>query len=67
MKIATKTTMDEPELTAAKILKSIGSALKEPYLGCPESLFARLNGLWPGLINMGTRSQNRVARGFAKP
>lgn len=67
MNIATKTIMDEPEVTAKKILQAIETGRKEAYLGFPESVFARLNGVWPTLIDMGTRAQNRVARSFAKP
>jgi short-subunit dehydrogenase len=65
--IATKTKMDEPEETAAKILRAIETGRKEAYLGFPESLYARLNAVWPALIDTGTRAQNRVARTFAKP
>jgi short-subunit dehydrogenase len=66
MNAATKTTMDEPDVTAAKILQAIEKGRKEAYLGFPESLFARLNGIWPSLIDIGTRAQNRVARPFAE-
>lgn len=65
--LATKTKMDEPADMAAKILRAIEAGRKEAYLGFPESLFARLNGIWPALIDMGTRQQNRVARNFANP
>lgn len=67
MNVATKTTMDEPEAIAAKILRAVETGRKEVYLGFPESLFARLNGIWPTLIDMGTRAQNRIARSFAAP
>jgi len=67
MNAATKSTMDEPDVIAKKILTTIEANRKEAYLGFPESLFARLNGLWPGLIDAATRTQNRVARPFAKP
>jgi short-subunit dehydrogenase len=66
MNAATKTTMDEPDVIAAKILKAIETDRKEAYLGFPESLFARLNGIWPGLVDSATRAQNRVARTFAE-
>lgn len=58
--------MDEPGATAVKILQAIESDRKEGYLGFPESLFARLNRVWPGLVDAATRAQNRVARPFAK-
>lgn len=67
MNIATKSKMDEPEWTAEKIVQAVEAGRKESYLGFPESLFARLNGVWPALIDTGTRAQNRIARTFAKP
>jgi len=67
MNAATKSTMDDPDVIAKKILHAIETSRKEAYLGFPESLFARLNGLWPALIDTATRAQNRVARPFAKP
>jgi short-subunit dehydrogenase len=67
MGTATKMKMDEPAVTAAKILRAIETDRKEAYLGFPESLFARLNSIWPSLIDFGTRAQNRVARPFAEP
>ncbi len=66
MNAATKTTMDEPDVTAAKILQAIEMGRKEAYLVFPESLFARLNGIWPSLVDTGTRAQNRIARTFAE-
>ncbi|HXH71648.1 MAG TPA: SDR family oxidoreductase [Mariprofundaceae bacterium] len=66
MNVATKTSMDEPDDVAGKILAAIEAGKKEAYLGFPESLFARINGILPGLIDNGTKAQNRVARGFAK-
>jgi len=67
MNLATNTTMDEPDVTATKILHAIETGRKEAYLGFPESLFARLNGFWPSLIDTATRAQNRIARPIAKP
>ncbi|MFQ5633996.1 MAG: SDR family NAD(P)-dependent oxidoreductase [Gammaproteobacteria bacterium] len=65
MNLATGTKMDDPEIMANKILHAIETDAKEAYLGFPESLFARLNGVWPGLVDAGTRKQTRVARPFA--
>jgi len=65
--LATGSKMDEPDATARNILLAIEAGRKEAYLGFPESLFARLNGIWPTLIDMGTRAQNRIARTFAEP
>lgn len=67
MGAATKMNMDEPEAAAKRIFAAISSGRKETYLGFPESLFARINAIWPGLIDRATRTQNRTARPFAKP
>ena len=67
MNTATKSTMDDPDVTAEKILCAIETNRNEAYLGFPESLFARLNGVWPALLDTATRAQNRVAHTFAKP
>jgi short-subunit dehydrogenase len=67
MGASTKMTMDEPETTARKIMRAIEEGRKEVYLGFPESWFARLNGVWPALIDIATRAQNRTARPYAKP
>jgi len=67
MNAATKTAMDEPDVIANKILSAMEAGRKEAYLGFPESVFARLNGIWPALIDAAVRAQNRVARPFARP
>jgi short-subunit dehydrogenase len=64
---ATKMNMDEPEVVAGKIFRAIEADKKEAYFGFPESLFARLNGVLPGIVDNATRVQNRIARTFAKP
>jgi len=66
MNAATKANVDEPEVVAGKILAAIEAEKKEAYFGFPESLFARINGILPGVIDGGTADQNRIARGFAK-
>lgn len=67
MGAATNMHMDEPDAVAKKIFKAIESGKKEAYFGYPESIFARINGLLPGLVDNGTKAQNRIARSFAKP
>ena len=67
MGAATNMNMDEPDVVARKILKAIESGKKEAYFGYPEAIFARLNGLLPGLVDNATKAQNRIARTFANP
>ena len=62
---AIKMNMDEPELVAQQIMTAIRRRKKECYLGFPESLFVRINAIFPGLVDRATRTQNREARRFA--
>ena len=66
MGAATKMNMDEPDVVAGKILAAIEAEKNEAYFGFPESLFARINGILPGVVDGGTADQNRIARDFAK-
>ena len=43
--------MDEPAWVAKHIADAIEKEKDEAYLGFPESFFARLNGLWPRLVD----------------
>lgn len=55
--------MDEPAWVAARIVKAIEQERNEVYLGFPESFFARLNGLWPGVVD---RSLKKVVPAVAR-
>jgi short-subunit dehydrogenase len=57
--------MDEPAWVASRILRAIERDATDVYLGFPEKLFARLNGLLPRVIDNGLRRQNRVMAPFA--
>jgi len=63
---ATKMNMDEPEAVVAKIIAAIESDKKDTYFGFPESLFVRVNALFPRLVDGALAAQNRIARTFAK-
>jgi short-subunit dehydrogenase len=67
MGAATNMNMDEPDKIAGKIFKAIEVDKKEAYFGYPEAIFARLNGLLPGIVDNGTKAKNRIARTFAGP
>jgi short-subunit dehydrogenase len=67
MGAATGMNMDEPGMIAGKIFKAIEADKKEAYFGYPEAIFARLNGVLPGIVDKATRVQNRIARTFATP
>jgi short-subunit dehydrogenase len=61
----TGTVMDPPGFVAAKIIGAIEGERSECYIGMPESLFARLNGIFPALIDQGLREKTRVAHVYA--
>jgi short-subunit dehydrogenase len=62
---AVRMNMDEPEAVARQILQAIRRHSKECYIGFPESWFARINALLPGLLDRALRGQNRAAKAFA--
>jgi len=63
---ATKMHMDEPEAVVEKIIAAIESGKKDVYFGFPESLFVRVNALFPRLVDGALAAQNRITRAFAK-
>ncbi|MDD2775786.1 MAG: SDR family oxidoreductase [Gallionella sp.] len=66
MLVETKTNMDEPEYVAEQIVLAIEEDRKEYFIGQPESFFARLNGIFPRLIDNGLLKNTRIARRYAK-
>jgi len=59
-----KMNMDKPELVAKEIIRSMIKNHKTRYIGFPESLFARINAIFPTLVDSATRSQNRIAKKY---
>ena len=62
----TKTNMDEPDYVAAQIVLAIERESKEYFIGQPESFFARLNGMFPRLVDGGLLKNTRIARKYAE-
>lgn len=58
--------MDESAWVAEQILRAIESDRDEAYLGWPEKLFARLNGILPGLVDQGIAKQVPEILAFAQ-
>lgn len=58
-------TMDDPVVVAGRVVKAIERERNECYIGGPESIFARLNGILPHLVNLGLREKTRIAHGYA--
>ena len=65
MLVETKTNMDEPDYVAEQIVRSIEQEAKEYFIGQPESFFARLNGMFPRLVDGGLLKNTRIARKYA--
>jgi len=61
-----KMNMDSPEWVAKKIIQSIVNNTKEKYLGFPESFFVRINAIFPGIVDLATRAQNKIAGKYTK-
>lgn len=66
MNAALKVGMDAPEAVAEHIARAIRREHRESYLGWPEKLFVRLNGLLPRLVDQSLRKQLVTIRGFAR-
>jgi short-subunit dehydrogenase len=49
--------MDDPEWVVKKIVRAIEQEREEAYLGFPESLFARINAILPGIVSRGIIKQ----------
>lgn len=61
-----KMVMDEPEQVADQIVQAIEQDRKDVYLGFPESLFVRINALWPRLVDAALGKQNKIMREFTR-
>lgn len=57
--------MDDPGVVAQAIVRAIEQGRRECYIGGPESVFARLNGVLPRLVDIGLKKKTRVAQTFA--
>jgi len=60
------TAMDSPEFVANKIVAAMESGQQETFIGQPESFFAYVNSVLPGLVDAGLKKQTREARLFCK-
>ena len=57
--------MDSPQTVAAAIVDALRRERRETFLGVPERLFAKLNGVLPGLVDRSLRKQLAVIRRYA--
>ena len=61
---ALKVGMDDPADVARAVLKAVQSERSELYLGWPEKLFVRINGMLPGVVDRALRKQLPVIRRY---
>ncbi len=61
-----KVAMDPPREVAAQIVRAIARGREELYLGWPEKIFVKLNGLWPRLVDQALRKQLPTIQRFAR-
>lgn len=66
MNEALKVAMDPPREVAEQIVAAISQEREELYLGWPERLFVKLNGLWPRLVDQALRRQLPTIQRFAR-
>jgi hypothetical protein len=57
--------MDTPATVAAAIVGALRDERRELLLGSPERLFAKLNALFPALVDRSLRRQLGVIRRYA--
>ncbi|AAN68319.1 MULTISPECIES: SDR family oxidoreductase [Pseudomonas] len=61
---ALKVGMDDPADVARAVLQAVQSERTELYLGWPEKLFVRINGMLPGMVDRALRKQLPVIRRY---
>jgi len=57
---------DAPERVAREVLQVLGRHRRQRYIGWPESLFVRLNGLFPGLVHNALSRKLDIIRQYAE-
>jgi short-subunit dehydrogenase len=61
-----KVGMDSPQVVASAIVEALRRERREVFLGAPERLFAKINGLLPGLVDRSMRKQLAIVRRYAQ-
>lgn len=65
MSEALKMNMDNPDWVAASIVRAIEQDKLDHYIGFPECLFVRINGILPRLVDGSLRKQTLAMREYA--
>ena len=58
--------MDEPEYAAREIVSAIETDASECYIGWPEKAYARLNAVFPRVVDKALEKNNKIARELLK-
>lgn len=58
---------DDPERVADAVMAVLGRRRRQRYMGWPERLFVRLNGLFPGVVHSALARKLHVIRHYAEP
>lgn len=58
----TKMVMDAPERTARRIVEAVIGRKKDVYIGFPESIFVRVNAIFPRVVDAAVVKNDRKAR-----
>ena len=58
--------MDDADAVAAQIVALLQASRAEGVLGWPEKFFARINALWPGVVDRALRKQLPAIQRFAQ-
>ena len=64
--VATKMNIDPPELVAAHIAAAIDQDRKRITIGFPESLFVKVNGAFPSLVDSALAKQANLMKPYAQ-
>ena len=62
---ALKSSVDDPQVVAAAVVRAIASDKRDVYLGWQERVFVRINSLLPHLIDRGLRKQLPLIRSLS--
>lgn len=57
---------DEPEKVAAELMNLLRESPRQRFMGWPESLFVRVNGLFPGIVHNALAKKLHIIRHHAR-
>ncbi len=66
MNKALKSKVDSPEFVAAQFMQLLNSNKRRKIVGWPEKLFARINGLFPELVDNAFKQKTKTIKQFTK-